>query len=146
MGDTRALTAGYSMLELLVVLAIVSMLAVMALPASLRAIDRMTLSSDTRLVASAIMRLREHAADQQTDILVTTLPTRPGVLDASDGTSITLSSGTNARVTSENNAEPAMTISWDGSVSGTIQLTRNTQVTTVSAEHLTGRVKVGSTQ
>jgi general secretion pathway protein H len=135
-------TAGYSMLELLVVLAIMSLILVIALPAASGNLQRLSLSSDARLVASSLRSLREQAVNRQSDIVLTVSSARPDVLLVSSGGEIALTWGTGAQIFSRGNRGRSMILSWDGTVAGTIVLTRGGSTMRISADRLTGRVTV----
>ncbi len=140
MSNRSSRSAGYSMLELLIVLAIMSLILVIAIPATSGSLQRLTLSSDARFVASALRSLREQAADQQSEIILTVSPGRSDVLMASNGTEVPLAWGTSAQIVSRDNRDHRLTLSWDGSVSGMITLTRGGSSIRISADRLTGRL------
>ena len=140
MNPNPSRTAGYSMLELLVVLAIMSLILVVAIPAASGTLQRLSLSSDARLVASNLRNLREQAADQQSEITITAPPGRAGVLSVSNGSEILLAWGTTAQILSRNDRSQSLRLSWDGSVSGSVMLTRSGSTIRISADRVTGRL------
>ena len=62
---------GYSLLEVLIVLAIAAVIAVAAAPAIGSTVERMALRSDVRNVTTELRRLRDTALDRQADIIIT---------------------------------------------------------------------------
>ena len=62
---------GYSLLEMLVVLAILGLIAVVAVPPISASIDNMRLADDTRVLAGALREVREQALDEQRDLALT---------------------------------------------------------------------------
>ena len=141
MGGERA-TAGYTLLELLVALAIMSLIAVVAIPAVAGSLERMTLSSDARALTTQLRRLREDALDRQIDITVAPSGAAENVLDVSGGDPIALASGTHAEIVTANGAPPRFAIGWDGTMTGAIRLSRGNAVARIVADRLTGRLSV----
>jgi len=117
----HAPSAGYSMLELMVVLAIMAIVATAGVPYAFRAADRLTLEGDARLVASKMRLLREAAMDRQKDISVSVSPVRANELQTSEGDTIRLSEGTSASIVTDT-PDRRMLVGWDGSVSGVLVL------------------------
>lgn len=115
---------GYSLLELVVALAIMGLIAAIAGPVVIGSIDRVTLNADAREVATKLRALRENALDTQSGIVVAA-----GAFDLSSGTQLELPKG-------------GMAIAADGAVGGTLQLTRGSASVRVSVNRLTGRVTV----
>jgi len=115
-------SAGYSLLELMVVLAIMAIVATAGIPYAFRAADRLTLEADARLVAARVRLLREMAMDQQKDISIVARTDDPATLQPSSGAVIRLSGGTRATIVSDA-PDGRMLIGWDGSVSGAVLLT-----------------------
>jgi prepilin-type N-terminal cleavage/methylation domain-containing protein len=130
---------GYSLMELLVALAIMAVIVVVATPAVQASVDRMTLSADARTVMTALRRLREEALDRQIDIAVSVPGGAASELGVSNGEVVALSPGTAVR------AEPAqgVVIAWDGTIRGTLTLARGSRQVTVTADPLTGRLGGG---
>jgi prepilin-type N-terminal cleavage/methylation domain-containing protein len=128
----RTRTLGYSLLELMVVLAIIGLIAVVAVPAVGASVGRMTLQSDARVVALGLRAARDRAMDTQADIAVSVAG---NVLSTSDGQTIMLAAGTVAKAT------PALLVTWDGRVSGRVRLTRGGASLAVTADRLTGRLR-----
>jgi prepilin-type N-terminal cleavage/methylation domain-containing protein len=126
------MTRGYSLLELIVALAIMSLIVVIATPAVQASVERMTLRADTRTLMTELRRLREEALDRQTDITVTVTGSAPSALQASTGSTIALTPGTSIR-------SQGVTVAWDGTIRGTITLARGAAETSVVADPLTGR-------
>jgi general secretion pathway protein H len=145
-GDNVDASAGYSMLELLVVLAIMALLAVTAIPAALGSIERMTLAGDARRVTGELRRLREQAQDQQSEIIVTMRKQGGNTLSVSDGSVIALAWGTEATLQGVDKRDTRVVLSWDGSISGSVVLVRYGATTRISAESLTGRLVVERAQ
>lgn len=133
------MTRGYSLMELLVALAIMAVIVVVATPAVQASVDRMTLSADARTVMTALRRLREEALDRQIDIAVSVPGSAASELAVSTGEVVTLSSGTSVR------AAPAqgVVIAWDGTIRGTLTLARGSREVRVAADPLTGRLGGG---
>ena len=131
---------GYSLLEVMIVLAIAAVIMVAAAPAIGNTVERMTLRSDVRSVTTELRSLRDQALDRQADIVVTL--NGEGALAMSDGNTINLAAGTIAQILPANAAtKPArMIVGWDGAISGGIRLSRGRSVTDIAAEPLTGRL------
>jgi prepilin-type N-terminal cleavage/methylation domain-containing protein len=121
----RALSPGYSLLELLVVLAIIGLIATVAVPVVTTSVDRMTLAADARAVATRLRALREEALDQQKEI-----PVAIGTLPVSGGTVV--------------DATPAkdFAIGPDGTMPATLRLTRGGASVRIVANRLTGRFSI----
>ena len=137
----RSSSAGYSLLELLVVLAIMALIVVTAIPFAVGTIEKFSLASDTRLVAAQLRTFRQQALDRQRDVsLFATTQPQPG-LKSSDGQFIALSSGTTASVFAAGGRQD-IRISWDGSMSGTIIMTRGGKSNRIFAGELNGPIRV----
>jgi prepilin-type N-terminal cleavage/methylation domain-containing protein len=132
----RNTSAGYSLVELLVVLAIISLILLVALPAGGSAVERMTLSADARALADDLRALRTRALDQQTDIVVTR-ERDTSLLVTSEGRRLGLSVGTDAAIVS---GDGRFTLRWNGTASGAIWLTRGPSSVRLNADQLTGRI------
>lgn len=117
----HAPSAGYSMLELMVVLAIMAIVATAGVPYAFRAADQLTLEGDARLVASKMRLLRETAMDRQKDISVSVSNADANELVTSEGGTIRLSEGTSASIVTDA-PDRRMLMGWDGSVSGVLVL------------------------
>lgn len=116
---------GYSLLEMMVVLAIMGLIAVLALPALTGAGDRVTLTADARAIATQLRALREEAQDRQSEITLT-----PADLNVSAGTQVSIGGAT------------ALVIDADGSLAADLRLTRNGRAIRVVVNRLTGRITV----
>jgi prepilin-type N-terminal cleavage/methylation domain-containing protein len=136
MRGVRGISAGYSLVELLVVLAIMSLIVLVAIPAASSTVERMTLSADARALTTELRVLRTAAMDRQTDVAVTAT-NAAHILGTSAGAPIELSSGTAAEVSH-------FTLHWDGTATGAIQLKRGDSIVRVSVDRLTGRLAVES--
>lgn len=133
------MTRGYSLLELIIVLGIMALLLVVATPVVQASVERMTLTADTRALMTVLRRLREVALDQQTDIVLNVAGGAAHEIAASSGETIVLTPGTAVRTRS-------VVIAWDGTISGTLYLSRGASEVTVAAEPLTGRPIAGRQQ
>lgn len=126
------MTRGYSLLELIVVLGIMALVIVVATPTVQASVERMTLRSDARTVMTALRRLREEALDQQADLSLSESGGASNEIAVSSGETIALTPGTAARTR-------GLVIAWDGTISGTLEITRGEAEVSVTAEPLTGR-------
>lgn len=117
-------SAGYSLLELLVVLAIIGLIVGVAVPTLIGGSDRMVLAADARAVATQLRTWRDDALDEQREIS----------LSAAD---LPLSAGTSADLGAK-----TFTIGADGGAGIRVRLTRGGTSMTVSMHRLTGRVTV----
>jgi prepilin-type N-terminal cleavage/methylation domain-containing protein len=126
---------GYSLLELIVVLAIAAALVVVATPAVQASVDRMTLAADTRALMTSLRRLREDALDRQADITLTVSGAAANEVVASTGETLQLTSGTSVRVATVQ----GVVIAWDGTIRGTLRLSRGAREAIVTTDPLTGR-------
>lgn len=129
---------GYSLVELLIALAIMSLIVLIAVPATSSTIDRMTLSADARTLTTELRALRAVALDRQTDIALAS--TGRG-LSASQGPGIELSAGTAVEV-AQAGPDRRFVLRWDGTASGAITLTRGGSELRVVVDRLTGRLAV----
>ena len=66
----RANAAGYTLLELLVVIAIVSLITALAAPAAVRAIASATINADARRLAGDLRQLQQIAEERQETITI----------------------------------------------------------------------------
>ena len=139
-------TSGYSLLELLVVLAIMSLVMLAALPSGGGALGRLTLSGDARAISTDLRRLREMAADRQSDITITPQPSNPAELAVSTGETLSLPSGTRVEVKPGPTGRRAFILGWDGTASGMLVLTRNGATARITADRLTGRLVLEGTR
>jgi general secretion pathway protein H len=137
-------TAGYSLLELLIVLAVMGLIAVVAVPAVAGSVERMTLTSDVRAMTTQLRALRERALDRQVDIAVTVSGSASNVLNITGGEAIALSAGTSIEilVPGASRAAKQITIAWDGTIAGRFRLTRGAAATDITADRVTGRLIV----
>lgn len=117
---------GYSLLELVVALAIVGLIAGVAAPVVVGGVDRMTLNADVREVATRLRALREVALDTQSEIAVA-----PGDFDIAAGTRVDLPKG-------------GLVIAADGTAGATLKLTRGNATAWITMNRLTGRIAVES--
>lgn len=67
-------SAGYSLLELLVVLAIIALIVAVAVPPLIGGSDRIVLAADARAVATQLRTWRDEALDNQKEVTI-----RPGL-------------------------------------------------------------------
>ena len=118
--------AGYSLLELMVVLAIMAILATAGLPMAARSLDRLSLDGDARLVATRVRQLRETAMDLQKDVSLQVRGSGSRELISSDGTRIPLSASTSVSIVTDA-PDGRLLLGWDGSVSGVIVLSNGTR-------------------
>ena len=141
MAQPQATGAGYSLLELLVVMAIMAMIVVMAVPFTAGTVDKFSLASDARLVAAQLHSVRDVAVDMQRDVAVS-VTSRPAFgLETSEGQFISLSPGTAASILAPGGRNE-MVISWDGSMAGSIILSRAGKSTRIYASQLNGPLHV----
>jgi prepilin-type N-terminal cleavage/methylation domain-containing protein len=140
MNPTRAASPGYSLVELLVVLAIVALVVLVAVPAASSTIERMTLRADARTLTTELRALRTIALDRQTDIVVTA---GAGGMVSSQGAAIHLSSGTTVEI-AQAGSENAFVLRWDGTASGAVTLRRGDALLRIVVDRLTGRFAVGA--
>lgn len=115
-------TAGYSLLELMVVIAIMAIVATAGLPYVSGSLDRFSLEGDARRVASQIRLLRETAMDLQKDITVAPRADGASELVTSEGMIIPLSGSTTVTIVTDA-PDGKLLVGWDGTVSGAIVLT-----------------------
>jgi prepilin-type N-terminal cleavage/methylation domain-containing protein len=130
----RKETAGYSLLELTVVLAIMALVVAVAMPAVGASLERMTVQSDARTLMLGLRALRARALDRQVDIAVTVSGVDGNVLNASDGTAIVLAAGTTVAVA------PELRVTWDGRITGAVRLSRGAARLQITPDRLTGRL------
>lgn len=124
---------GYSLLELLVVLAIAGLIAAVAVPAAATSLDRMALNADARLLMTQLRLLRVAALDRQEDIVLTA---SAGVVAASTGASFALSRGASVEVEGAR-----FVIGAEGSAGGVLRVSRGGAALRIVAEPLTGRLR-----
>ena len=117
---------GYSLLELVVALAIMGLIAAVAAPAVIGGVDRMTLNADARAVATKLRALRETALDTQSEVAVVA-----SQFDVSPGTTVALPKG-------------GFIIADDGTAGATLQLARGGVAVRIKVNRLTGRVTMES--
>lgn len=136
---------GYSLLELMVVLGILGLIAIVAAPTISTSIDRMTLTSDARDLATHLRALREDALDRQTEIVVAPSGAEASALTASSGESIELSSGTNVEVIASDGRARAggrFVISADGLAAGGFRLSRGEVSSRLMVDRMSGRMSI----
>ena len=131
---------GYSLLELLVALAIAAAIVVIATPSVQASVDRMTLSADVRAVMTALRRLREEALDRQVDITLGVPGGAASEISVSTGETLALTAGTTVSVV----PAQGVVVAWDGTIRGTLRLARGSREATVAADLLTGRLVGGA--
>jgi len=141
MTAARAISPGYSLVELLVVLAIMALVVLVAFPAANSTVERMTLSADARTLTTELRALRSTALDRQTDIV---LQSAAQGLVPSQGKAIRLSPGTNIEITQGGGSESAFVLRWDGTAAGAITLRRGSASLRIAVDRLTGRFAVGA--
>jgi type II secretion system protein H len=105
---------GYSLLELLVVLAILGLIAALAVVPISASIDHMRLSDDARVLAGALREAREEALNQQRDIALTIDAQTPNKIASSSGGRWTLSGDSIVSLTGAH----AFAFHADGTASG----------------------------
>lgn len=124
--SARGMTAGYSLLELLVVVAIIGLLAAIAAPAVMASVDRMTLSADARAVVTQLRELRDRALDQQTPVVI---GERGEAFEVASGTKI------------ETEPRTGLVVGPDGTMTGVLVLRRGEASVTIVMDRFTGRVR-----
>lgn len=117
-------SAGYSLLELLVVLAIMALIVTVGVPAIMGSFERMTLTADARAVATALRGWRDAALDEQKEITIA-----PAGLPVSAGTEAAMGA-------------KSIVFSADGPAGADIRLTRGGSSVRVRMNRLTGRVTI----
>jgi prepilin-type N-terminal cleavage/methylation domain-containing protein len=115
--------SGYSLLELMVVLAIMALVMTAGLPFAVRALDGLSVESDARLAASRLRELRTVAMDLQQDLRFVVSQEAPATLVAPDGRRVHLGSGAIARIEG-GDEDGVLVLGWDGSVSGSLLVSR----------------------
>ena len=132
-------SSGYSLLELLVVLGIMSLILLIATPTLSNTVDRFTLASDARTVVSQLKALRERAMDLQKEISVSAVTADSNSLATSENETYTYSSGIVVLI--NNRTEPqVLRISWDGSMAGQLILSNGFKKIRVFARDLNGPI------
>lgn len=126
--------SGYSLLELMVVLAIIGLITAIAVPSAATSLERMTLSANARDLVTQLRTLRETALDQQTEQVVTF---KDGVFVLSNGATLSISPGTSAEVEGER-----FVVGADGVPGGAIRLARGGSSVRIVTHPLTGRIAV----
>ena len=129
---------GYSLVELLVVLAIMGLIATVAVPPLIVSIERTTLTADARTLATQLRAWRDTALDRQTEIALTAAGHR---LTASTGDELTLTSGTTVEVV----GAKALVIAPSGGARGVVQLSRGSASVRVVVNAVTGRITIETT-
>lgn len=127
--------SGYSLVELLVTLAVMGLIATIAVPMVAGTVERATLAADARAVATRLRAWRETAMDRQLRIVVTPSAHR---LSASNGDEFELSRGTSVEVANG----PGLTIGPAGGARGVLRLSRGGSSIRVAIDATTGRVEV----
>ena len=117
-------SAGYSLLELLVVLAIMALISSVAAPTLIGGSDRIVLAADARAVATQLRAWRDEALDGQREVTIA-----PADLVLSSGTSADLGA-------------KSFTIGADGGAGVRVRLSRGNTTVTVVMDRLTGRVAI----
>ncbi len=127
---------GYTLLELLVVMAILSTLAAVAIPVASRSVESAMLNSDVRETVVELRRLESEAVARQTTISVS--QGKEGTLSFSTGESWTVPSGSVIALTS-----PRVSFYPDGtSGGGALEVSRGGDNITIAVAWLSGDVEV----
>lgn len=130
-----ARAAGYSLLELLVVLAITGLIATVAVPPLIGSIERTALTADARTLATGLRAWRDTALDQQIEIALTPAGHR---LRASTGDELTLSRGTTVEIVDAK----TLVIAPGGGTRGVVRLSRGGSSVRVVVDAVTGRITI----
>jgi prepilin-type N-terminal cleavage/methylation domain-containing protein len=132
-------SSGYSLLELLVVLGILSLILLVAAPVLSSTIDRFALASDARMAVSQLRALRERAMDLQKEISIR--PSAGGGASITTSENQTFSYSRGIDVSVSNRVEPeVMRISWDGSIAGQLVFSNSMKKIRVFARDLNGPI------
>ncbi len=127
--------SGYSLVELLVALAVMGLIATVAVPMVAGTVERATLTADARALATRLRAWREIAMDRQMRIAVTHSAHR---LSASHGDEFELSTGTSIDVANG----PKLTIGPGGGAHGVLRLSRGGSSIRVAFNATSGRVEI----
>lgn len=119
--------AGYSLLELMVVLAIIAVVMTAGLPYAFGSLERLSLESDARRLAGSLRGMRALAMDLQKDVILTVPAGAGDLIVSSEGDSIRLSPGITVRVEAPGAGQGVpeagrLVVGWDGSLSGSLRL------------------------
>lgn len=116
-------SAGYSLLELMVVLAIIAVVMTAGLPYAFGSLERLSLESDARRLAGSLRGMRALAMDLQKDVILTVPAGTGDIIVSSEGDRIRLSPGITVRVEAPGGTEAGgLVVGWDGSLSGSLRL------------------------
>lgn len=136
----RSSAAGYSLLEMLVVLAILGLIAALAVPPIGASIDRMRLSDDTRILSDALRQMREVALNEQRD---TNLTIAANTVRASTGERWTLGGGTTVEFVAPEGAPKTFAFHADGTANGgAFRIHRGKAKADVRVDDITGTVEI----
>jgi general secretion pathway protein H len=134
---------GYSLLEMLVVLAILGLIAAVAIPPIGTSIDHMRLSDDARILAGALREAREDALNQQRDVALTIDPQAPNKLASSARAQWTLSADGVTSFIAADGKPRAFAFHGDGTASGGIfRIAHGKAHTDVRVDDISGAVEV----
>ena len=134
---------GYSLLEMLVVLAILGLIAAVAIPPIGTSIDHMRLSDDARILAGALREAREDALNQQRDVALTIDPQAPNKITASGRAQWMLSADSVTSFVAANGKPPTFAFHGDGTASGgTFRIARGKAHADLRIDDISGAVEV----
>ena len=134
---------GYSLLEMLVVLAILGLIAVVAVPPISASIDHMRLADDARTLAGALRALHEQALNEQRDIFVTADPQAGNKLRSSAGGEWSVSGDSSVAFVPAGRGSQTFAFNNDGTASGgTFGVTHGGAEARVLVDDVTGAVEV----
>lgn len=132
-------SSGYSLLELLVVLGILSLILLIAAPVLSNTVERFSLASDARSAVSQLRVLRERAMDLQKEITIRSSVGDKSSLTTSENETLSYTRGTAVAVS--NRVEPhILRISWDGSVAGQLIFSNGVKEIRVYARDFNGPI------
>jgi prepilin-type N-terminal cleavage/methylation domain-containing protein len=132
---------GYSLLEMLVVLAILGLIAVVAIPPIGTSIDHMRLADDARILANALRDAHEQSLNQQRDISFTI--GAPNSFQSSAGDRWILSDGSVLAFVAPADAPRSFAFHADGTANaGTFRIVRGKVEADVHVDDITGAVEV----
>jgi general secretion pathway protein H len=132
---TRGPSSGYTLLELLVVLAILGSIAALATPFTVATIESATLKADARRVASELLALQRRARETQT--MISVAGDGAGV-KASDGSAIAFDDG--VRVSPPSGSGEIRYFDDGTSSGGALTVAGPGQSLTIQVDWLTGAI------
>lgn len=91
------MSSGYTLIELLVIIAILAIIATFAVPVALTLADGMRLQSDTRNLLTQLRQIEQGAVDRERTIVVRNDPVLPRLV-TDDGYSLELPDGSTAHI------------------------------------------------